>query len=48
MSLNMLIETPGGFNCTGADYVAWTRKAGFRKSSIVPLAGPVGMVVATK
>ena len=29
MSLNMLIETPGGFDYTGADYVAWMLQAGF-------------------
>jgi O-methyltransferase domain/Dimerisation domain len=48
MSLNILIETPGGFNCTGADYRKWMREAGFRESYIEPLVGPVGMVVATK
>src|SRR5262249_59682382 len=30
MSLNMLIETPGGFDYTGADCRAWMRQAGFR------------------
>ena len=29
MSLNMLIETPGGFDFTGADCQAWMREAGF-------------------
>jgi hypothetical protein len=48
MSLNILIETPGGFNCTGADYRKWVREAGFGKSYVEPLVGPVGMVVATK
>lgn len=48
MSLNILIETPGGFNCTGADYRKWIHEAGFRKSYVEPLVGPVGMVVATK
>ena len=28
MSLNMLIETPGGFDYTGADCCAWMREAG--------------------
>ena len=30
MSLNMLIETPGGFDYTGADCQRWMREAGFR------------------
>ena len=29
MSLNMLIETPGGFDYTGADCAGWMREAGF-------------------
>ncbi|MFQ5931523.1 MAG: methyltransferase, partial [Nitrospiraceae bacterium] len=29
MSLNMLIETPGGFDYTGADCCSWMREAGF-------------------
>jgi hypothetical protein len=28
-SLNMLIETPGGFDYTGADGCGWMREAGF-------------------
>ena len=30
MSLNMLIETPGGFDYTGADCQRWMKEAGFR------------------
>jgi hypothetical protein len=30
MSLNMLIETPGGFDYTGEDCMHWMREAGFR------------------
>ena len=30
MSLNMLIETPGGFDYTGADCEGWMKDAGFR------------------
>ena len=30
MSLNMLIETPGGFDYTGADCTGWMREAGSR------------------
>jgi len=29
MSLNMLIETPGGFDYTGADCSGWMKEAGF-------------------
>ena len=29
MSLNMLIETPGGFDYTGADCIGWMKEAGF-------------------
>lgn len=48
MSLNMLIETPGGFDYTGADCRGWLKEAGFRKSYIEPLAGPDSMVVGIK
>ena len=30
MSLNMLIETAGGFDYTGADCMGWMKEAGFR------------------
>ena len=48
MSLNMLIETPGGFDYTGADCKSWMKKAGFRKAFVEHLAGPDSMVVAIK
>ena len=48
MSLNMLIETPGGFDFTGADCQAWMREAGFRETRVEPLAGADSMVVAIK
>lgn len=48
MSLNMLIETPGGFDYTGADCQGWMREAGFRDSYVQHLCGPDSMVVATK
>ena len=48
MSLNMLIETPGGFDFTGADCRGWMREAGFSRSRVEPLAGPDGMVVGIK
>jgi hypothetical protein len=48
MSLNMLIETPGGFDFTGADCQEWMREAGFRESYVEPLVGPDSMVVGIK
>jgi hypothetical protein len=48
MSLNMLIETPGGFDYTGADCVAWMKEAGFREARVEHLVGPDSMVVGIK
>ncbi len=48
MSLNMLIETPGGFDYTGADCQAWMRDAGFAETRVEPLVGPDSMVVGIK
>ena len=48
MSLNMLIETPGGFDYTGADCVGWMKEAGFRETRVEHLVGPDSMVVAIK
>ncbi|MFN8540053.1 MAG: methyltransferase [Thermomicrobiales bacterium] len=36
MSLNMLIETPDGFDYTGADCQRWLREAGFRETYVAP------------
>ena len=48
MSLNMLIETPGGFDYTGADCRGWMLEAGFSSTSQHHLVGPDSMVVAIK
>jgi O-methyltransferase domain len=48
MSLNMLIETPGGFDYTGADCQCWMRDAGFRNTSVEHLSGPTSMVLGMK
>ncbi|MBV8878864.1 MAG: hypothetical protein JO332_02760 [Planctomycetaceae bacterium] len=48
MSLNMLIETPGGFDYSGADCKGWFKSAGFRQSRVVPLLGPDSMVIGIK
>jgi hypothetical protein len=48
MSLNMLIETPGGFDYTGADCMGWMRDAGFSETRVEHLVGPDSMVVGIK
>lgn len=48
MSLNMLIETTGGFDFTGAECQAWMREAGFSQTRVEPLTGPDSVVVAIK
>jgi hypothetical protein len=48
MSLNMLIETPGGFDYTGADCEGWMRAAGFSSTRVEPLVGPDSMVIGIK
>jgi hypothetical protein len=48
MSLNMLIETPGGFDYTGADCQGWMKDAGFRETRVEHLVGPDSMVVGIK
>ncbi|HEU4685688.1 MAG TPA: methyltransferase [Nitrospira sp.] len=48
MSLNMLIETPGGFDYSGADCRRWMKDAGFTRTKVERLAGPDGMVIGVK
>ncbi|PYK88087.1 MAG: methyltransferase [Verrucomicrobia bacterium] len=48
MSLNMLIETPGGFDYTGADCRSWMGETGFRETRVEHLVGADSMVVAIK
>ncbi len=48
MSLNMLIETPGGFDYTGKDCSGWMRDAGFRETRVEHLVGPDSMVLGIK
>jgi precorrin-6B methylase 2 len=47
-SLNMLIETQGGFEYTGADCQAWMREAGFSATRVEHLDGPHSMVIGLK
>jgi hypothetical protein len=48
MSLNMLLETPGGFDYTGADCARWMKEAGFRETRAEHLVGPDSMVIGIK
>jgi hypothetical protein len=48
MSLNMLIETRGGFDYTGADCSTWMREAGFHQTRVEYLSGPDSMVIGIK
>jgi hypothetical protein len=48
MSLNMLIETPGGFDYTGHDCQGWMRAAGFHQTRAEYLVGPDSMVIGIK
>jgi len=48
MSLNMLIETSGGFDYTGADCRQWMHAAGFTETYVEHLVGPDSMVVGIK
>ena len=48
MSLNMLIETRGGFDYTAADCASWMREAGFKETRVEHLSGPDSMVIGLK
>jgi hypothetical protein len=48
MSLNMLIETEGGFDYTAADCRGWMAEAGFRETRAEHLVGPDSMVIGVK
>jgi phospholipid N-methyltransferase len=48
MSLNMLIETPDGFDYTAGQCIEWLHEAGFEGGEAQPLPGPETMVLARK
>ena len=48
MSLNMLIETPGGFDYTGAQCRAWMEEVGFTQVRVEPLVGADSMVIGIR
>ena len=47
-SLNMLIETRGGFDYTGSACMGWMKQVGFREARVEHLYGPDSMVVGVK
>jgi len=48
MSLNMLIETSGGFDYTGADCQQWMQEVGFRNTYVESLNETESMIVGFK
>jgi len=48
MSLNMLIETEGGFDYTATDCMGWLTEAGFKSTRAEHLVGPDSMVIGLK
>lgn len=48
MSLNMMIETAGGFDYTFIDFNKWANSVGFKSCEILPLAGPASAAIAYK
>jgi hypothetical protein len=48
MSLNMLIENGNAFDYMPSDFKRWATKAGFRRTEIIPLAGPTSAAIAYK
>jgi cyclopropane fatty-acyl-phospholipid synthase-like methyltransferase len=47
-SLNMLVNTRGGASYSEEEYTAWLREAGFGEVRRVSLAGPAGVLIATR
>lgn len=48
MSLNMLIENGDAFDYTMNDFDKWAKQAGFKKTELMPLAGPTSAAIAYK
>ncbi|MEM9081898.1 MAG: methyltransferase, partial [Verrucomicrobiota bacterium] len=48
MSLNMLVETHGGFDYTEGEGTEWMLEAGFKEARVEHLVGPDYIVVGTK
>lgn len=48
MSLNMLIEFGEAFDYSGADFDRWCKEVGFKRTEVIPLAGPSSAGIAYK
>ena len=48
MSLNMMIETPEGYDFTASDFDELAKEAGFKSTTVMPLTGPTSAVIAIK
>jgi 2-polyprenyl-3-methyl-5-hydroxy-6-metoxy-1,4-benzoquinol methylase len=48
MSLNMLIETTGGFDYSGTDIMGWMNDVGFKETRVEHLVGPDSMAIGIK
>jgi 2-polyprenyl-3-methyl-5-hydroxy-6-metoxy-1,4-benzoquinol methylase len=48
MSLNMLIETPGGSDYTTTQFEGWCKEVGFKRVEFLPLMGPASAGIAYK
>jgi hypothetical protein len=48
MSLNMIVEFGDAFDYTGADFDGWCKEVGFKRTEVIPLAGPSSAAVAYK
>ena len=48
MSLNMLIENGYAFDYTQQDFENWAKQVGFKRTELIPLAGPTSAALAYK
>ncbi len=48
MSLNVLIETPEGFNFSATDFDGWVKETGFTQTSVMSLTESTSAVIAIK
>lgn len=48
MSLNMLIETPEGYDFSAGEFAGWAKEIGYSEISVLPLTGPSTAVIAIK
>ena len=48
MSLNMMIETEGGFDFSASDFEVWAQEIGFNKIEVMHLTGPSSAIIAYK